>query len=132
MDTKVVVKGNPTWVKGVGGNPSGKPKGAISERSKQWNALSECITGQASELFMQSLVKLFNDDPIVGMRMYLEVLNYFKPRLSSVSNTNLNMEGSTLIMQLNATDVPVFPSNIDEQGNTTEDGVILPNITSNE
>jgi hypothetical protein len=76
---------------------------------------------------MQSLVKLFETDTIAGMRMYLEVLNYFKPRLSSVNNTNLNIEGNSLIMQLNATDVPIFPSNIDEQGNTTVDGEIVDN-----
>jgi hypothetical protein len=115
-------KTSPTlWKEGQSGNPLGKPKGTLSQRTEQWNALRDCITGEASELFMQSLVKLFNDDPIVGMRMYLEVLNYFKPRLSSVSNTNFNMEGSTLIMQLNANDVPVFPSNIDEEGNGTVD-----------
>ena len=106
------VMGSPKWIKGVSANPSGRPRGAISKRTQQWNALQECITGELAEEFMNGMRKLYQEDLVVGMRFYLEVLNYFKPKLSAVSNT-MNVTDNKLMIQI-PNEVPIFPANIEE------------------
>ena len=93
-------------------NPNGRPKGAISERTKQWNQLADAITSTHTERFNQCLSQLEDKD---FMRAYLEVLNYFKPKLSAVQSNNVNTELQALTLHIDASDVPVFPSNVSDR-----------------
>lgn len=68
------------------GNP-GKPVGAKSERTKQWEALHESIVGSHAEKFNKLLDSLYlraleDDDDAMEMYMsnYVKLLEYFKPK----------------------------------------------------
>jgi hypothetical protein len=70
--------------KGQSGNPNGKPKGAKSEKTLQWEALGESITGQQAEQFNAFLNKLWSsrqdEDKMIASELYLKTLEYFKPK----------------------------------------------------
>lgn len=75
--------------KGKSGNPHGKPTGAKSFRTKQWEALHESIVGEHAEQFNLLMNDLWNDSElknrITAGEMYLQVLEYFKPKHARVS-----------------------------------------------
>lgn len=65
------------------GNP-GKPKGAVSNKTKQWHALNEAIINDHSERFKEYLNSLWEGDlkdQQQAAELYLKVLEYFKPKL---------------------------------------------------
>ena len=70
--------------KGKSGNPNGKPQGAKGEKTKQWEALGESITGQQAEQFNAFLDKLWasrnDEDKMIASELYLKTLEYFKPK----------------------------------------------------
>ena len=70
--------------KGKSGNPNGRPQGARSERTLQWEALGESITGQQAEKFNEFLDKLWSsrndEDKMIASELYLKTLEYFKPK----------------------------------------------------
>lgn len=70
--------------KGKTGNPNGRPAGSKNERTKQWEALGEAITGCHSEAFNRVLNKFINsNDPAMaerGCALYLQACEYFKPK----------------------------------------------------
>lgn len=70
--------------KGKSGNPNGRPQGARSERTLQWEALGESITGQQAEQFNEFLNKLWgsrnDEDKMIASELYLKTLEYFKPK----------------------------------------------------
>jgi len=74
------------WKKGESGNPKGKPKGAVSEKTKIWNEVSEWFAGEALELYKTNLLELMiSEDAKVkaeAMKRYEALLEYFKPKLS--------------------------------------------------
>lgn len=75
-----------TWVKGQGG----KPKGAVSEKTKFWEALKDFIINEGSEKFKDEMEKLEGKDFI---NTYINVLEYFKPKLQrSDSNFTINSD----------------------------------------
>ena len=55
-----------SFKKGESGNPNGRPHGAKSEKTKQWEALGESITGQQAEKFNDFLDKLWNSRNEIG------------------------------------------------------------------
>jgi len=69
---------------GQSGNPNGRPVGAKSEKTKQWEVLHESITNQHAASFNAVLDELFNsdeiDEKIVGSELYIKMLEYFKPK----------------------------------------------------
>ena len=72
------------WNKGESGNPNGRPHGAKSEKTKQWESLGESITGHQAEQFNAFLDKLWNsrndEDKMIASELYLKTLEYFKPK----------------------------------------------------
>ena len=70
--------------KGKSGNPNGRPQGAKSERTLQWEQLGESITGQQAEQFNDFLNKLWasrnDEDKMIASELYLKTLEYFKPK----------------------------------------------------
>lgn len=70
--------------KGKSGNPNGKPIGAKGQKTLQWEALGESITGQQAEKFNEFLDKLWSsrndEDKMIASELYLKTLEYFKPK----------------------------------------------------
>ena len=70
--------------KGKSGNPNGRPQGAKSEKTLQWEQLGESITGQQAEKFNAFLDKLWksrdDQDKMIASELYLKTLEYFKPK----------------------------------------------------
>ena len=108
------VMGNPNWQKGVSGNPNGRGKGVVSQKTAQWNALHDSIVNEHTLTFNQCMKDLSKSDPIIFMRMYLEVLNYFKPRLSSTDSRNINVAAQGIVLNITPDQVPSFPDNFNE------------------
>ncbi len=78
---------------GKSGNPTGRPKGAIGERTKQWDALGEAIVGRQAEAFNHYLEELWNgnkSDKAMASELYLKSLEYFKPKQA---RTEVKQEG---------------------------------------
>ena len=61
-----------------------KPKGAKSDKTKQWEALGESITGHQAEQFNAFLDKMWasrnDEDKMIASELYLKTLEYFKPK----------------------------------------------------
>jgi|AntAceMinimDraft_17_1070374.scaffolds.fasta_scaffold196372_2 hypothetical protein len=83
----------------------GKPIGATSAKTKQWEALGDFITQQGAERAMQVLNTLNNDD---FLEQYNKLLNYFKPRLAS-TNIDANIKSTPTIQYKNVS--TQFPEN---------------------
>ena len=74
-------RGNPKLVKGVSGNPNGRPKGAISKTTQKWNQLCDYLMDDGIERLMNALDTL---EPKEYVEAYTKILNYIKPKLQSV------------------------------------------------
>ena len=59
------------------GNP-GKPKGAISEKTKRWEALGDMLTNEGAERVKEFLLTCDED---TFLKHYKDLLEYFKPKL---------------------------------------------------
>jgi hypothetical protein len=70
-----------TWKKGQGG----KPKGAISEKTKRWEALGEMIVSEGAKKALDYITSLQGDD---FLKHYKDLLEYFKPKLQRTDVTS--------------------------------------------
>ncbi len=70
--------------KGQSGNPNGKPKGAKSEKTKQWEELHESIVGVHADKFNSILQQWADsydpDEQAQFVDAYMKILEYFKPK----------------------------------------------------
>ena len=73
--------------KGQSGNPNGRPEGARSKRSLQWEALGDAIRTRHAERFNEILDDL---PPDKFAEMFLKVMEYFEPKLA---RTETKVEG---------------------------------------
>jgi hypothetical protein len=78
---------------GQSGNVKGKPVGAKSEKTKQWEELANSIVNEQSEQFNEFLMSLWTgnkQDKALASELYLKTLEYFKPRQA---RTEVKQEG---------------------------------------
>ena len=69
---------------GKSNNPKGKPKGALSSRRSEWEAMGEALTGTWTDYITEygnELIKAGNFEEFYPL--YKDMVNYFKPKLSS-------------------------------------------------
>jgi hypothetical protein len=66
--------------KGQTNNPNGRRSGSKNERTKQWENLGESIVGKCAERFQEELFALKGKEFV---QMYIQVLNFFKPKYQS-------------------------------------------------
>jgi len=64
---------------------TGKPKGAISQKTKMWEALGKYVVEEGSERAMQYLATLEDKD---FFNSYILMLEYFKPKQSRVESSH--------------------------------------------
>jgi hypothetical protein len=81
--------------KGKSGNPAGKPKGAVSEKTKLWDSLGEYVTTQGADRAMQILARMEDED---FLKNYMTMLEYFKPK--QARHTHAGDESSPVIIQI--------------------------------
>lgn len=65
------------------GNP-GKPKGAKSVKTTQWEALVETLEGDQAENFRKFMGSLWNgtkEDKTSAANLYLRILEFHKPKI---------------------------------------------------
>lgn len=71
-----------------GNKLGGRTEGALSQKTKQWDALAESIATTHTERFNDILARLPEDKFISS---YLQVLEYFKPKLArNTTDTNIS------------------------------------------
>ncbi len=68
-----------TLRKGHGGL---KPKGAVSEKTRVWNEISEWFKGEGIEAYQQELMKIRDESPNEFLKRFEAMLEYFQPKLS--------------------------------------------------
>ena len=73
--------------KGHTNNPDGRPKGAKSKRTIEWEELGEAIITKHSKRFNEILAEA--DDEQFA-KHYKDILNYFKPKINHNTNDNHN------------------------------------------
>lgn len=119
--TAKVVKSIPkggykAWKKGQSGNPNGKPKGALSAKTKAFEELGLSLTTVHAAKFNEVLGEMLESNPEKGMYIYLQVLEYFKPKLN---RTTLSGDGS----------LTMAPVIIDWSGASSQPVVDVPHET---
>ena len=63
------------------GNP-GKPKGAVSEKTRVWNEISEWFKGEGIEAYQEELMNMKDSKPDEFLKRFEAMLEYFQPKLS--------------------------------------------------
>ena len=88
--------------KGRTNNPHGRKEGSKNERTKQWEQLADTITGMHADRFNSILADFMEseDDDMraKGCQLYLEALEYFKPKQSRVQHSGDN--GGPIIVSI--------------------------------
>ena len=81
--------------KGKSGNVGGRPVGAKSQKTLEWEALGESITSLQSGNFNAYLNELWNGsktDKTTAADLFLKALEYFKPKQA---RTEIKQDGVT-------------------------------------
>ena len=87
--------GNPNMKPGVSLNPAGRPKGSINKRTEKWLQLCDYLMDPGIDKLMNALDAL---DPKEYVEAYTKILNYIKPKLSSV-DSSISGEGLKIIIK---------------------------------
>ena len=103
------------WKKGEGG----RPKGVRNKNTLAWEALKDDIINLHTERFNTILTQL---PPDKFVNTYLQVLEYFKPKLARNENVNENYNAQlvTINVPTSAT-APAFPGNVVEEAEILEE-----------
>lgn len=81
-------KANETSIKkGEVKNPKGRPKGAISKQNKQIRATIEMVMDSLAETIIDDLKQVNSSR---RLQVYIDLMNYIKPKLSATKNENTN------------------------------------------
>lgn len=79
------------------GNP-GKPKGAISERVKMWEALGQYVVNEGAQRAMEVLAQM-DDEQFI--EQYMKMLEYFKPKQARVTHAGDKEEPVQIVIPPN-------------------------------
>ena len=76
------------------GHKGYKPKGAISAKTIAWNNLGEFLTEQGAE----RLIKILSEaDDATFMKVYIQLIEYFRPKQSRTELEKTNDKGKIKI-----------------------------------
>ena len=79
--------------KGHTNNPKGKPKGTLSQKTLDWEAMRDKMTGAFTDKSIEYIEKLWKTDPDKAFDSYLKLIEYFKPKQS---RTDLTTNGKDI------------------------------------
>ena len=74
--------GNPTWEKGVSGNPNGRPKGAGNKVTNKIKEAYQMLVEGNLENMTTWLGEVAEDDPKEAMMLMLKLSEYVIPKLA--------------------------------------------------
>lgn len=81
-------KKNATSIKkGVSGNPKGRPKGTPNKVTARTKATIEMVMDNLAETIIDDLKQVNSSR---RLQVYIDLMNYIKPKLSSTKNENTN------------------------------------------
>ena len=83
--------------KGVSGNPSGRPQGAVSDKVKMWNELGEWFVQEGAAKCMRIMNDMEDEEYI---KHYTALLEYFKPKQARI--THSGDEKAPVIIQVHS------------------------------
>jgi|SRR5690554_1342921 len=63
------------------GNP-GKPKGAVSEKTRIWNEISDWFKSEGIEAYQEELMRMREENTGEFLKRFEAMLEYFQPKLS--------------------------------------------------
>lgn len=96
----------------------GRPVGTKNKATEAWHALKDDIINVHTERFNRILAEL---PPDKFVNTYLQVLEYFKPKLARNENVNENYNQQLVTISIPATaTAPAFPDNIVEDAQVIE------------
>lgn len=71
------------FAKGVSGNPSGRPQGAVSDKVRMWNELGEWFVQEGAAKCMRIMNEMEDEEYI---KHYTALLEYFKPKQARITH----------------------------------------------
>lgn len=83
--------------KGVSGNPSGRPQGAVSDKVRMWNELGEWFVQEGAAKCMRIMNDMEDEEYI---KYYTALLEYFKPKQARI--THSGDEKAPVIIQVHS------------------------------
>jgi hypothetical protein len=83
--------------KGISGNPSGRPQGAISDKVRMWNELGEWFVQEGAAKCMRIMNDMEDEEYI---KNYTALLEYFKPKQARI--THSGDEKAPVIIQVHS------------------------------
>jgi DNA-binding Lrp family transcriptional regulator len=72
------------FAKGVSGNPSGRPQGAISDKVKMWNELGDWFVHEGAAKCMRIMNEMEDEEYI---KHYTALLEFFKPKQARITHS---------------------------------------------
>lgn len=72
------------FAKGVSGNPSGRPQGAVSDKVRMWNELGEWFVQEGAAKCMRIMNDMEDEEYI---KHYTALLEYFKPKQARITHS---------------------------------------------
>jgi hypothetical protein len=70
--------------KGISGNPSGRPQGAVSDKVKMWNDLGDWFVQEGAAKCMRIMNGMEDEEYI---KYYTALLEYFKPKQARITHS---------------------------------------------
>ena len=83
--------------KGISGNPSGRPQGAVSDKVRMWNELGEWFVQEGADKCMRIMNDMEDEEYI---KHYTALLEYFKPKQARI--THSGDEKAPVIIQVHS------------------------------
>ena len=83
--------------KGVSGNPSGRPQGAVSDKVRMWNELGEWFVQEGAAKCMRIMNDMEDEEYI---KHYTALHEYFKPKQARI--THSGDEKAPVIIQVHS------------------------------
>jgi hypothetical protein len=70
--------------KGISGNPSGRPQGAISDKVRMWNDLGDWFVQEGAAKCMRIMNDMDDEEYI---KHYTALLEFFKPKQARITHS---------------------------------------------